>query len=319
MNKNHLKLLRDPFTGEDLDILIEKSKGDEIIEGILKSSSNTYKITNGIPRFVNETNYSDNFGWQWNKWARVQFEDENINKSMEGHTKNMFKTISELDENKIRNKTVLDIGCGPGRFSDIVLDLGGLPVMIDHSNAIDASKENFKNNSDILFVQGDALNLPFKDEVFDFAFSIGVLHHTPDPQRGVLEANRVLKQGGEFSISVYSENSYYTFPTVHLWRKFFKFLWPLFKHYPPLVYSNIFGRFNHYLGKINKYITYPFRIIFPTTVLPDVRWSVLDTFDSITTSYQSGHTIYEVYYWFKESGFNKIRPGNWRVNLIGTK
>ena len=42
---------------------------------------------------------------------------------------------------------------------------------------------------------------------YDFAFSIGVLHHTPDPQRGVLEANRVLKQGGEFSISVYSENS----------------------------------------------------------------------------------------------------------------
>ena len=47
MNKNHLKLLRDPFTGEDLDILIEKSNGDEIIEGLLKSSSNSAPIYPG--------------------------------------------------------------------------------------------------------------------------------------------------------------------------------------------------------------------------------------------------------------------------------
>ena len=319
MKINHLEILCDPHTGEDLEVIVNKSIDDEIIEGFLKSSSNTFKINNGIPRFVDEINYSDNFGWQWNKWARVQFEDENKNKTMEGHTRNMFTTITELDKNKITNKTVLDIGCGPGRFSDIVLELGGVPIMIDHSNAIDASKENFGSDPDLLFVQGDALKLPFKDGVFDFAFSIGVLHHTPNPQKGVSEANRVLKSGGEVSISVYSENSYYTFPTVHLWRKIFKLLWPALKQYPPLIYSNIFGRINHYLGKVSKYITYPIRIIFPTTVLPDVRWSVLDTFDSITTSYQSGHTIYEVYYWYKQSGFNKIRPGNWRVNLIGRK
>jgi len=319
MNKIHLAILCDPISGEDLELVIEKSDGDEIIEGFLKSPSNSYKITNGIPRFVSDSNYSDNFGWQWNKWAKVQFEDENIGKSMEGHTRDMFTTISELDENKVYNKTVLDMGCGPGRFSDIVLKLGGIPILIDHSNAIDVSKQNLNNDSNILFVQGDALNLPFKNGVFDYVFSIGVLHHTPNPQKGITEANRVLKNGGEFSISVYSEDSYYTFPTVHLWRKVFKFLWPVFKHYPPLIYSNIFGRINHYLGKINKYVTYPFRLVFPTTVLPDVKWSVLDTFDSLTTSYQSGHTIFEVYYWYKESGFNNIRPGNWRVNLIGTK
>ena len=54
-------------------------------------------------------------------------------------------------------------------------------------------------------------------------------------------------------------------------------------------------------------------------VLQDIRWSILDTFDAVTTSYQSGHTIFEVFYWFKSIGFQEIRPGDWRVNLIGQK
>ena len=107
MKINHLEILCDPHTGEDLEVIVNKSIEDEIIEGFLKSSSNTFKINNGIPRFVDEINYSDNFGWQWNKWARVQFEDENKNKTMEGHTRNMFTTITELDvwlgkKNKIK-------------------------------------------------------------------------------------------------------------------------------------------------------------------------------------------------------------------------
>lgn len=320
MKLHHLELLCDPKTGDSFEVEIKKMEDDEIVEGILTSQNNIYKIYNGIPRFVDEDNYSNNFGWQWNKWARIQFEDENVGGSMEGYTRNMFHTISEFTKERVNEKIVLDIGCGPGRFSDIILEMGGIPILLDHSNAIDACKENFKEKSNnILFMQGDALALPLKSESVDFAFSIGVLHHTPNPKQGVAEAYRVLKPNGDFAISVYSKDSYYTFSTVSLWRKVFKSVWPLFKHYPPLIYSNLFGRLNHYLGKINIYLTYPIRFIFPTIVLPDLKWSVLDTFDSITTSYQSGHTIYEVFKWFEDIKFSRIRPGNWRVNIIGTK
>ena len=85
---------------------------------------------------------------------------------MEGYTKNMFEKITELSSSKIKDKIVLDIGCGAGRFVDIVLEKGGIPVAIDNSNAIDTAKKNFANYSNkILFIQADALNLPLKKNV----------------------------------------------------------------------------------------------------------------------------------------------------------
>ena len=318
MHKKFIKILRDPLTGEDLELIVNEENSSEVLSGKLVSSSNTYEISNGIPRFVKDEGYSDNFGWQWNKWARVQFEDENIGRPMEGYSKNMFSTITEFNKREIQNKLVLDIGCGSGRFADIVSTMGGTTIALDYSNAIDAAKDNV-NNKNVLFIQGDALSLPIKNEVIDFSYSIGVLHHTPNPKKGVEEAYRVLKKDGIFAISVYSKQSLYTFSSVTFWRRVFKGMWPLLGHYPPLIYSRIFGTLNHYLGLISKYLTYPIRLFFPTMVLSDIRWSILDTFDAVTTSFQSGHTIYEVFNWFSSSGFKEIKPGNWRVNLIGRK
>ena len=318
MHKKFIKILRDPLTGEDLELIVNEENSSEVLSGKLVSSSNTYEISNGIPRFVKDEGYSDNFGWQWNKWARVQFEDENIGRPMEGYSKNMFSTITEFSRSEIQNKLVLDIGCGSGRFTDIVSNMGATTIALDYSNAIDAAKDNVTNKN-VLFIQGDALLLPIKNEVIDFSYSIGVLHHTPNPKKGVEEAYRVLKKDGIFAISVYSKESLYTFSSVTFWRKIFKAMWPLFGHYPPLIYSRIFGTINHYLGLISKYLTYPIRLFFPTMVLSDIRWSILDTFDAVTTSFQSGHTIYEVFNWFSSTGFKEIKPGNRRVNSIGEK
>ena len=323
MKKEHLDILCCPNSRESLELQNPVFHGDEIISGLLVSGVYEYAIRNGIPRFVDNEGYSDNFGWQWNKWARVQFEDENIGGPMEGYTRTMFKKITEFTENKIKNKVVLDIGCGPGRFIDIVLEMGGTPIAVDYSSAIDAAKNNFKNrgfaDNRILFIQGDALNLPLRDGAVDYSYSIGVLHHTPSPEQGIFEAFRVTKSDGEFAISLYPKDGYYTLPIVQIWRKFFKLLWPAFGPYPPLMYSNIFCRINHFLCKFNKRLGFPLRIFFPSITLPDLRWSILDTFDSITPSYQSGHEIYTMYIWFINAGFSKVRPGVWGANLIGKK
>ena len=42
---------------------------------------------------------------------------------------------------------------------------------------------------------------------------------------------------------------------------------------------------------------------------------VLDTFDSVTPSYQSAHTVYEVQSWFKKMNFKDIRIASWE-NII---
>ena len=319
MKKKFLDLLCCPNTHNDLTLIDPVIQGDDILSGLLVADKFKYKIEGGIPRFVDDNNYSKNFNWQWNKWSRTQFENENLGKSMEGYTKDMFEKITELSSSKIKDKTVLDIGCGAGRFVDIVLEKGGIPVAIDNSNAIDTAKKNFANHSDeILFIQADALKLPFKKECIDFAYSIGVLHHTPYPEKGIEEAFRVIRYGGELAVSVYSKKGYYTFPTVNIWRKFFQFLRPVFGYYPALIYSNLFGTINFALAKIYKPLSYPARIFFPTVCLPDLKWSILDTFDSITPSYQSGHTLYEVSKWFLNSKFSNIRIAAWE-NIIGKK
>ena len=319
MKKKFLDILCCPHTHKSLTLVDPIFDNDDIISGYLVAENFKYIIRDGIPRFVDHNNYSKNFNWQWNKWSRTQFENENLGKSMEGYNKRMFEKITELSKNKIKNKIVLDIGCGAGRFVDIVLEKGGIPVAIDNSNAIDTSKKNFKDYSkEILFIQADALKLPLKKECVDFAYSIGVLHHTPSPEIGVLEASRVIKFGGELAVSVYSKKGYYTFPTVNLWRKLFQFLHPVFGYYPAFIYSNVFGFINFILAKIYKPMSYPLRIFFPTICLADLKWSILDTFDSVTPSYQSGHDLYEVSRWFINANFSNLRIAAWE-NIIGKK
>lgn len=319
MKKNHVDYLCDPQTGEDLNLVIEELVGSSIKSGSLISKSNTYPIIDGVPRFVNFDGYSKNFGWQWKKWSKVQFESENKDSPMEGYTEDMFLKITNFGKETIKNKLVLDLGCGSGRFLDIINKCESLIIALDYTAAIDVAKRNIQNEN-ILFIQGDALNLPIKNEIVDYVYSIGVLHHTPDPKKGIEEAYKVLKKEGVFAISLYSEKSLYTFFSVKIWRKIFNLLWPIFGSLPAFVYSKFFGTITYYLGKVHIYLTYPVRFFFPTAVLPDIRWSILDTFDKVTTSFQSGHSEKQVISWFETLGFKNITTGKWwPVNIIGKK
>ena len=73
---------------------------------------------------------------------------------MAGHTTKMFKSITELTNDKLKDKTILDIGCGPGRFVDVSRTLGAkLVIALDYSLAIDTAKQNFADENGIFFVQ----------------------------------------------------------------------------------------------------------------------------------------------------------------------
>jgi SAM-dependent methyltransferase len=307
MKDYHLTLLCDPNTGEDLTLSDPVYEDEEIISGYLISSTGRYPISRGIPRFVSDEGYSDNFGYQWNRWARVQFEDRNLGRPMQGHTTRMFETITGFSKSSLCDKYLLDIGCGPGRFTDVAVRMGARVVALDYSYAIDAAKDNFNGKSDdVLFIQGDALRLPLKENSMDCSFTIGVLHHTPSPSMGVSEAYRVTRKGGQFAIRVYGADGFYTFPNVRFWRSLFLMLKPYFGLYPPLLYSYIFGTIGFVLGKIWLPLSYPLRILFPTVWLEDYRWTILDTFDAIVTTHQSGHKPQEIDSWLRAAGFSEI-------------
>lgn len=320
MQINHLQLLCDPLTREPLSLIDEVIVDGEIISGTLVGSKR-YPITNGIPRFVSDEGYSRNFGYQWNKWARVQFEDQNIGRPMEGYTKNMFDEITDGEFQDLSSKLVLDMGCGPGRFSDLVLSRGGSVIALDYSSAIDAARLNFKDyKTRTLLIQGDALMLPIRTDSVDAVFSIGVLHHTPEPKSGVTEAYRVLRNGGSFALAVYGRRGYYAFPVVNAWRTLFNYLRPISGNTPALIYSHIVARIAFVLGSVWPPLSLPFRAVFSSVYLPDLRWAILDTFDSITPSYQSSHEFRQVYEWFNDAKFKEIKPGRWHpTNCIGFK
>ncbi|MCA9232423.1 MAG: class I SAM-dependent methyltransferase [Planctomycetales bacterium] len=312
MHISFLPILCDPKTQEGFELEITESRGDVVVEGRLRSSSNSYPIVRGIPRFAgyDEKNYSASFGYQWNKWSRVQFESENRGGPMEGHTRGMWEKITGIRDRDLSGSVFLDCGCGPGRFLDVVTAKNGRAIGVDMSDAVEAAARNFRDNPNVLICQGDVLHLPIRPHSVDGAFSIGVFHHTPDPRHGFEQMSHAVRPGGEVAVCVYGKGGYYDFPSVTFYRKLFGLLKPLLRNYPPLIYSYFTTyclRPFHGVPGLGKLM----RLFFPYIPLADKTWSLLDTFDSVTPTYQSAHESYEVYSWLKDSGLVDIEPSDW--------
>lgn len=87
-----------------------------------------------------------------------------------------------------KDKKILDIATGTGRFAELLEKNGGEVV------GMDASREMLKQ-SRTEKVQGDALKLPFKDKAFDETVSLRFLHllESDDITRFIEEVARVTK------------------------------------------------------------------------------------------------------------------------------
>lgn len=324
MHKKFTKYLIDPKTGEDLKVETKNNHNDIVTEGFLVSPSNRYPIVRGIPRFAgynDDTNYTESFGYQWNRWSELQFDSKNIGKPYEGFSLDMLDRICGTKNINFKNASIVDIGCGPGRFLETIRQKGGIAIGIDMSDAVEAAGDIFKNDSDVLICQADVLQSPLRTESVDGIFSVGVLHHTIDAQRGFREMVRTIKPSGWVAVSVYSTGGYYDNFIVNIWRKIFKRLWPIFKQYPALIYTYIVVYTTTCILKIPVLRTFarPFLSFFPSLILKDTKWSILNTFDSITPSNQYGYTLYQVFQWFKLAGLKEIEPSEWAGASIHAK
>ena len=178
-----------------------------------------FPLVDGVLRFVDAQEYAGSFGFQWLKHDRTQLDDESSRRSELDFTEKTGLTRIDLE-----GKLVLDVGCGMGRYADVVTRWGARVVGIDLSRAVEAAARNLANRDAAIF-QADVFALPFAGESFDLIYSLGVLHHTPDCEKAFKGLPRLLKPGGRIAIWLYSAyNPWYR--ASDFYRKFTRNMTP---------------------------------------------------------------------------------------------
>lgn len=207
MKEKLLSYLACPSCEATLDLSIDKSEDTEIIEGTLRCTScaSSFQITRGVPRFANLENVesdkratAEGFGWQWQHFTQ---EDEK-------YAEQMLGWIAPVTPEFFRDKVVLEGGCGKGRHTTLAAHWGAREIIgIDLSAAVETAFAATRSLPNAHIVQADIYRLPLARK-FDYAFSIGVLHHLPDPRGGFLSLAAKVKPGGQLSAWIYgAENN----------------------------------------------------------------------------------------------------------------
>jgi len=246
---------------------------------------------------------------------------------MEGHTTRMWDVLTEADESVVRNRKIVEFGCGPGRFLDVISRRGGQPIGIDMSQAVEVARSNFAHNSKVLIVQGDICTPPFREGVFDAGFTTGVLHHTPDPLRGLQALVRTVRPGGWIACCINPKGGFYDHKSIRRFRQLHNYLKPIVGYRFALAYSYLsaailtplftMGKRVRALSPLLSYLETQWLVILP---LPDIRWRILDIFDAITPAISTTHTQDELREWMEKAGCTHIRRAGWcDTSMIGMK
>lgn len=254
-------------------------------------------IINGIPRFTSFNNYAESFGIQWNKFKKTQLDshtnlklsEERLNNCLGGNLK------------AIQNKTVLEIGAGAGRFTEVLLKFGAKVISTDLSNAVDANASNFPINNNHQILQSDVNNLPFDNNQCDIVLALGVLQHTPNTIETINSCIKICKKGGLIAFDQYTQSLYRTFNFGRLIRPLvlllpvrykFKFIEKIVKFFHPIHATKIFQTqpFSNILALISPCASF-YRSLPKLRKDLQYEFMLLDTHDSLTDRYKFLTTI----------------------------
>ncbi len=115
-----------------------------------------------------------------------------INRRLDVLINEFLKTI------EMKDRLVLEAGCGTGRGSARLSSLGANVIALDIGmNLVNYTRQHCQCEPTVASV----LALPFPNNTFDVVFSTEVIEHTPNPLQSVLEMYRTLKPGGHLVLS----------------------------------------------------------------------------------------------------------------------
>ena len=262
MKLSLLELLACPACGADLELTqVTQKEGEEIIEGTLSCAGcqKQFPIVRGIPRLVDrplseeERITVENFGYEWNTFDHLD----------EKYAAQFLDWIQPVKPSFFEGKVVLEGGCGKGRHTLLAAQWGAKTVVgIDLSSAVEVAFRNTRHLSNVHIVQADIFQLPLK-KAFDFVFSIGVVHHTSNPEKAFLSLVSHLKPGGAAAIWIYgAENNRWITTFIDPIRK------KITSKIPPslLYYLSFIPSFLVYVA--SKLVYAPLAKLFPKLPLP---------------------------------------------------
>ncbi len=328
MRIEYLELLKCPkCDSEALEI-----KSNDISVRIREGSINclgchaSYPIENYIPRFSRSTHYADSFGPQWRTFAKSQIDTDRTHESA-------IRFDSEIgwQKEELKGRTIIEFGSGAGRFVDVASKRSTkLVVGLDATDAVDAAQDNLADRKNVLFVQGDIFSPPFRKECFDFGYSIGVLHHTPDPEAGFRNLAKLIKAQGSIAVSLYDISLYARPNRNSIKVATLELLWALnvwrcelFRTVTTRIPSSIFLSYCksvvlilHAINKIPilRYVRY----CLPSTCyrhLP-VIWSMVDTHDTYATKIVHHYRAKDIFQWFLKEHLWNIVVTNSRAGWV---
>jgi ubiquinone/menaquinone biosynthesis C-methylase UbiE len=98
---------------------------------------------------------------------------------------------------------VLDVGCGPGVMTEVVLERGGVFDGVDLSpEMVSEAKQKFGHLPGVRFAEGNIESIDAPDNSYDQLICMAVLEYLNNPDRALAEIHRVLKPGGIAIITV---------------------------------------------------------------------------------------------------------------------
>lgn len=306
-----------------LDESTQKPSLGDVNDGILTCTgcANRFPVESHVPRFVPRDSYASSFGFQWLKHASTQLD------GFSGTTisKDRFFKVTKWPKDMI-GQTILEAGCGAGRFTEIAVSTGATVLSLDYSLAVDANFSNNGHSPNLHLFQADIYHLPFREGIFDKIFCFGVIQHCPDVKRAFLSLLPFLKSGGEIVIDVYNR-----YPLIYLMESKY-WLRPLTKRMSHEKLYRIVEATVPFLLRLKERISkYPvlrkyfaglipvpnYRGKYPLSPGQLLEWSILDTFDMLSPRYDQPQRIEDVRDWFREAKYENVWIGYGPNGIVG--
>lgn len=253
------------------------------------------------------------FGDQWVRYP----DNEGYYGSLELFS-DMLSPYLKIDD--LRNCKVAEIGSGAGRIVNMLLESGVQHVVaVEPSDAFAVLARNIRNSEKVTCLKMTGDQLPAYGDM-DYVFSIGVLHHIPDPKPVVEAAYRALRSGGHFFVWLYGKegNEFYLAfinPLRVITRHLPHFalaglVWGIYL--PLMIYLQICHKFSL---PLREYLLSIFQ-----KMSPEKRRLII--YDQLNPDYAKYYTRQEAIKLLEEGGFINVRIHHchgYSWTVIGTK